>query len=152
MGAGDGGHGVRESPPTLPSLPQIGCFVPATAAVVGLVDRIFTRIASTEASAQHASAFSLDLNQVSLMLRHATQNSLLLLDEFGKVWEGGRRGGLAGSVQNTAWRPHNVTPPPSPLLSLTGHGLHRRRLPARGDGARHPRSPRAAAHRRHDTL
>lgn len=64
---------------------QIGCFVPAEKALVGLVDRIFTRIASLEsASVAHASSFTIDLNQVGLMLRHATPRSLLLLDEFGK--------------------------------------------------------------------
>lgn len=63
---------------------MVGCFVPAQSAVVGLVDKIFARIQSTESASAHASAFSLDLNQISLMLRHATPHSLLLLDEFGK--------------------------------------------------------------------
>jgi DNA mismatch repair protein MSH5 len=69
----------------IPFMTQIGCFVPAEKALVGLVDRIFTRIASLEsASVAHASSFTIDLNQVGLMLRHATPRSLLLLDEFGK--------------------------------------------------------------------
>lgn len=64
---------------------QIGCYVPAEKAVVGLVDRIFTRIASLEStSLTQQSTFTIDLNQVGLMLRHATPRSLLLIDEFGK--------------------------------------------------------------------
>ena len=69
----------------IPFMTQIGCFVPAEKALVGLVDRIFTRVASLEsASVAHASSFTIDLNQVGLMLRHATPRSLLLIDEFGK--------------------------------------------------------------------
>jgi DNA mismatch repair protein MSH5 len=65
---------------------QVGCYVPAERAVLGLVDRIFTRVASPECAAAGAgsSAFSIDLHQVGLMLRHATPRSLLLIDEFGK--------------------------------------------------------------------
>lgn len=68
---------------------QVGCYVPAERAVLGLVDRIFTRVASPESAAAGgagggASAFSIDLHQVGLMLRHATPRSLLLIDEFGK--------------------------------------------------------------------
>lgn len=64
---------------------QIGCYVPAERALVGLVDRIFTRVASLESAAvAHQSTFTIDLNQMGLMLRHATPRSLLLIDEFGK--------------------------------------------------------------------
>ncbi|KAJ7134704.1 DNA mismatch repair protein MutS [Mycena epipterygia] len=63
---------------------QIGCFVPAESATLGLVDKIFTRISTRESVSKVQSAFMIDLNQVSLALRNSTARSLVLLDEFGK--------------------------------------------------------------------
>ncbi|KAF7314371.1 DNA mismatch repair protein 5 [Mycena kentingensis (nom. inval.)] len=63
---------------------QIGCFVPAESATLGIVDKIFTRISTRESVSKVQSAFMIDLNQVSLALRNATASSLVLLDEFGK--------------------------------------------------------------------
>ncbi|KAI0731903.1 DNA mismatch repair protein MutS [Fomitopsis betulina] len=63
---------------------QIGCFVPAASATLGVVDKIFTRVQTRESVSKVQSAFMIDLNQVSLALRHATERSLILLDEFGK--------------------------------------------------------------------
>ncbi|KAG7440868.1 uncharacterized protein BT62DRAFT_1080549 [Guyanagaster necrorhizus] len=63
---------------------QIGCFVPADSATLGVVDKIFTRISTTESVSKVQSAFMIDLNQVSLALRNSTARSLILLDEFGK--------------------------------------------------------------------
>ncbi|KLO15985.1 hypothetical protein SCHPADRAFT_238288 [Schizopora paradoxa] len=63
---------------------QIGCFVPAEEATLGIVDRIFTRVQTRESVSKIQSAFMIDLNQVSLALRHSTPRSLILLDEFGK--------------------------------------------------------------------
>ncbi|KAI0087825.1 muts domain V-domain-containing protein [Irpex rosettiformis] len=63
---------------------QIGCFVPATSATLGIVDKIFTRIQTRESVSKVQSAFMIDLNQVSLALRNCTSRSLVLLDEFGK--------------------------------------------------------------------
>ncbi|KAJ4468951.1 muts domain V-domain-containing protein [Lentinula lateritia] len=63
---------------------QIGCFVPAEAATLGIVDKIFTRISTRESVSKVQSAFMIDLNQVSLALRNCTARSLILLDEFGK--------------------------------------------------------------------
>jgi DNA mismatch repair protein MSH5 len=65
-------------------LAHLGCFVPASAATVGLLDGIYTRISTRESSSVTNSAFLLDLTQVATMLHHATPRSLLLLDEFGK--------------------------------------------------------------------
>jgi DNA mismatch repair protein MSH5 len=65
-------------------LAHIGSFVPCERARISLVDRIFTRIASTETVSAPHSAFALDLQQVSRMLRSATPRSLCLVDEFGK--------------------------------------------------------------------
>eukprot|EP00884_Botryococcus_braunii_P002998 jgi/Botrbrau1/1269/Bobra.0163s0057.3 len=63
---------------------HIGSFVPADSAVVGLTDRIFTRIGSHESNAIPQSTFALDLTQISKMIRLSTSRSLCLLDEFGK--------------------------------------------------------------------
>ena len=68
-------------------LAHVGSFVPADSCKIGVVDRIFTRIASVESVTNTVpqSAFMCELNQLALMLRHATSRSLLLIDEFGKV-------------------------------------------------------------------
>ncbi|KAH9841446.1 DNA mismatch repair protein MutS [Rhodofomes roseus] len=63
---------------------QIGCFVPAECATLGIVDKIFTRVQTRESVSKVQSAFMIDLNQVSFALRNATERSLILLDEFGK--------------------------------------------------------------------
>mgnify|MGYP001104604435 CR=1 FL=1 len=63
---------------------QIGCFVPAAKALVGVADRIFTRIHSLETASLRQSTFAIDVSQVGAMLHHATPRSLLLIDEFGK--------------------------------------------------------------------
>lgn len=65
-------------------LAHIGSYVPCQRARIGLTDRIFTRIASTETVSAPQSAFALDLMQVSRMLRAHTKRSLCLVDEFGK--------------------------------------------------------------------
>ncbi|XP_050246867.1 DNA mismatch repair protein MSH5 isoform X2 [Quercus robur] len=64
-------------------LSHIGSFVPADAATVGLTDRIFCAMGSKLLAAEQ-STFMIDLHQVGMMLRHATSQSLCLLDEFGK--------------------------------------------------------------------
>ena len=65
-------------------LAHVGSFVPADDAIVGLVDRIFTRIESLETCTVAQSTFSIDLNQMAAALRRCTRRSLLLIDEFGK--------------------------------------------------------------------
>ncbi|KAK4491737.1 hypothetical protein RD792_002512 [Penstemon davidsonii] len=64
-------------------LSHVGSFVPADAATVGLTDRIFCAMGSKFMTAEQ-STFMIDLQQVGLMLRHASSRSLCLLDEFGK--------------------------------------------------------------------
>ncbi|KAI6129695.1 muts domain V-domain-containing protein [Pisolithus croceorrhizus] len=63
---------------------QIGSFVPAESATLGIVDKIFTRVQTKESVSKVQSAFMIDLSQVSLALRNCTSRSLILLDEFGK--------------------------------------------------------------------
>ncbi|XP_066299080.1 mutS protein homolog 5-like [Branchiostoma lanceolatum] len=65
-------------------LAQLGSFVPAESATIGVVDRIFTRIHTRESVSVGLSTFMIDLNQVSVALRCTTAQSLVLFDEFGK--------------------------------------------------------------------
>ena len=65
-------------------LSHVGCFVPAKRAVIGLTDRILTRVTTRETVSKMQSAFAIDLQQMSLALRLATHRSLLMIDEFGK--------------------------------------------------------------------
>ncbi len=63
---------------------QIGSFVPAEAARIGLVDRIFTRIGAQDDLATGQSTFMVEMVETANILRHATQNSLVILDEIGR--------------------------------------------------------------------
>lgn len=63
---------------------HIGSYVPADSAVIGITDKIFTRIATRESVSQTQSAFMIDLQQIALATTLATRRSLILIDEFGK--------------------------------------------------------------------
>ncbi|RKJ45964.1 DNA mismatch repair protein MutS [bacterium 1XD8-76] len=63
---------------------QLGSFVPAKSAKIGLVDRIFTRVGASDDLASGQSTFMVEMNEVANILRNATRNSLLILDEIGR--------------------------------------------------------------------
>lgn len=63
---------------------QIGCFVPAEKATIGLVDKIFTRVGASDNLAAGESTFLVEMNEAANILNNATPKSLILLDEVGR--------------------------------------------------------------------
>ena len=68
---------------------HVGCFVPADQAIIGLTDKILTRIATRETVSRFQSAFMIDLQQVARAMTLATHRSLIIVDEFGKGTDSG---------------------------------------------------------------
>jgi DNA mismatch repair protein MutS len=63
---------------------QMGCFVPAREAKLGLVDRVFTRVGASDLILRGQSTFMVEMQETAHILRHATGRSLVLLDEIGR--------------------------------------------------------------------
>ena len=63
---------------------QVGSFVPAASADIGIVDRIFTRVGASDDLASGQSTFMVEMTEVANILRNATRHSLLILDEIGR--------------------------------------------------------------------
>ncbi|MFD0895478.1 DNA mismatch repair protein MutS [Luteolibacter ambystomatis] len=63
---------------------QIGAYVPAESAVVGLVDRVFCRVGASDDLSRGQSTFMVEMNETALILNHATERSLVILDEIGR--------------------------------------------------------------------
>ncbi len=63
---------------------QVGSFVPATSATLGICDRIFTRVGAVDDLATGQSTFMVEMNETANILNHATAKSLILLDEIGR--------------------------------------------------------------------
>ena len=63
---------------------QVGAFIPAKSATIGLVDRIFTRVGATDDLARGQSTFMVEMNETANILNNATPKSLVVLDEIGR--------------------------------------------------------------------
>jgi DNA mismatch repair protein MutS len=65
-------------------LAQIGSYIPANSATIGIVDRIFTRISSSDDLSQGQSTFMVEMTETAYLLNNMTDRSLILLDEIGR--------------------------------------------------------------------
>ncbi len=65
-------------------LAQMGCFVPATAATLGIVDKIFVRVGASDNISQGESTFMVEMSETASILNNLSENSLVLLDEIGR--------------------------------------------------------------------
>lgn len=65
-------------------LSQIGSFVPADYAHIGVIDKIFTRVGSSDNIYKHQSTFMVEMNETAVILREATEKSLVIVDELGR--------------------------------------------------------------------
>src|SRR5690606_461431 len=63
---------------------QIGSYVPAAGAEIGLVDRIFTRVGASDDLARGHSTFMVEMTETALIANNATERSLVILDEIGR--------------------------------------------------------------------
>ena len=64
---------------------QIGSFVPAEKAVVGVVDRLFARVGASDNVARHMSTFHMEMSETANILTNATSQSFVILDEIGAL-------------------------------------------------------------------
>ncbi|MBY8981771.1 MAG: DNA mismatch repair protein MutS [Candidatus Lokiarchaeota archaeon] len=63
---------------------QMGCFVPASSAKIGILDQIFTRIGASDDLARKLSTFMIEMTETAKILNYATENSLVIIDELGR--------------------------------------------------------------------
>jgi len=93
-------------------LAQMGSFVPATEARIGIVDRIFTRIGAADSLARGESTFMVEMKETANILHHATDRSLILLDEVGRgtsTFDGiSIAWAVAESLHDSAQRPRTL--------------------------------------------
>jgi len=63
---------------------QMGCFVPAKSATIGIIDQIFTRIGASDDLARKLSTFMIEMTETAKILNYATTKSLVIIDELGR--------------------------------------------------------------------
>ncbi len=63
---------------------QMGCFIPAESATIGVIDQIFTRIGASDDLARKLSTFMIEMTETAKILNYATSNSLIIIDELGR--------------------------------------------------------------------
>lgn len=97
-------------------LAQIGSFVPAESANIGVVDKVFVRLSTRESAARNESAFAIDLRQVNQALQYHTPKSLLVIDEFGKGTNSDDGCGLMAGLLH-----HLVSLPETPRALVSTH-------------------------------
>ena len=108
---------------------QIGCFVPAQCRTSGVVDRVFTRMGASDDLSAGQSTFMVEMSEVADILKHATGNSLLILDEIGRgtsTFDGMSiaRAVLEYCAGAKSWAPRPCLPP-----TTTSSPCWRRQLP-----------------------
>ncbi len=95
-------------------LAHMGSFVPASAARIGLVDRVFTRVGASDDLSKGRSTFMVEMNETARILRSATSRSLILLDEIGSRIParstGSRSPGRSPSTCTTPSAPRRCSP------------------------------------------
>jgi DNA mismatch repair protein MutS len=124
-------------------LAQIGSFVPADAASIGLVDRIFTRIGAHDDLASGQSTFMVEMLETATILNHATERSLVVLDEIGRGTSTEDGVAIAGAVvEHLAER----------IGARTLFATHFRELAALADRLPEVRSMQTAVEQRDDRL
>ncbi|EXJ86901.1 hypothetical protein A1O3_03855 [Capronia epimyces CBS 606.96] len=77
---------------------QVGSYVPADSATIGITDKIYTRITTRESVSKIESAFMIDMQQIAMALNSCTRRSLVVIDEFGKGTDSCDGAGLAAGV------------------------------------------------------
>lgn len=87
---------------------QIGSFVPAEEAVIGVTDRIFTRVGAADDLAGGQSTFMVEMNELSNILHHATADSLLILDEIGRGTSTFDGLSIAWAALEYLWNPEKI--------------------------------------------
>ena len=95
---------------------QMGSFVPARYAHIGIVDRVFTRIGASDDLSAGQSTFMVEMSEVAELLKNATRKSLLILDEIGRGTSTYDGMSIARAVLDTAptrsaWGPRPSLPP-----------------------------------------
>ncbi len=97
-------------------LAQIGSFVPAERARIGIADRVFTRIGASDDLAAGQSTFMVEMQEVAHILRHATRRSLVILDEVGRGTST-FDGSLWRARYSSGWRSYAPGPCSRPIIT-----------------------------------